>query len=117
MNRINKEECMSAEVIPFRRKRPTKREPYKRRSAEQQRKRDEFWRAVGERLQYARRMFGISEREAAAALFVTLRTYRKGERGQRHRENVVNYARTYCVTLDWLCGGAGPPPRFRLRAV
>jgi ribosome-binding protein aMBF1 (putative translation factor) len=81
-----------------------------------------YWRDFAQRLQIARKRLGISEPEAAAALRVTLRTYRKWERGQRHRENhlgVANFSQTLGVSIDWLVGGEewGSPPRFRLRCV
>ena len=48
-----------------------------------------FWTDVAERLKSTRHLLGISEDEAAAAMHVTLKTYRKWERAERHRDNVM----------------------------
>jgi transcriptional regulator with XRE-family HTH domain len=59
----------------------------------------EWYRALGERLQVARRNLGISDEDAAAAFNVTIRTYRKWEAGGRPRsdryEGAANFVRTY----------------------
>jgi hypothetical protein len=56
------------------------------------------------------------------ALLITLRTYRKWERGELHQQNhygIFNFCETYGVAYEWLFGGIkhGDPPRFRLRLV
>lgn len=75
---------MSAQIIPLRKvaKRPARRGPYKKRSPERQKHRDEFYRAFAERLRFARAQLGISEQEAAYAFGVTVRTYRGYEAGK-----------------------------------
>ena len=81
-----------------------------------------FWTDVAERLKSTRHLLGISEDEAAAAMLVTLKTYRKWERAERHRDNVMGvlaFCEKYGVSYGWLFAGSdyAPPPRFRLRLV
>jgi transcriptional regulator with XRE-family HTH domain len=81
-----------------------------------------FWIGVGARLKLTRHLLNISEQEAADALLVTLRTYRKWECGELHQQNhygIFNFCETYGVACEWLFGGIkhGDPPRFRLRLV
>ena len=71
-----------------------------------------YWRDFAERLRRSRVLRGISEKEAAAALGVSVKTYRKWETGQRHRDNisgVSNFASTFDVSLNWLIAGIGTP--------
>ena len=53
-----------------------------------------FYRAIGERLRLTRKILGISEREAAGAAGVTVKTYRKWESGARQRSG---------FPVEWLC--------------
>jgi transcriptional regulator with XRE-family HTH domain len=82
-----------------------------------------FWADVAERLKLTRHLLGISEDEAAAAMHVSMRTYRKWERAERHRDNVMGvlaFCEKYGVSYGWLFGGdsyPAPRPRFRLRLV
>jgi transcriptional regulator with XRE-family HTH domain len=81
-----------------------------------------FWADVAGRLKQARHLLNISEEEAAAAMWVTLRTYRKWERAERHQSNVfgvIHFAEKYGFSYGWLFAGPeyDPPPRFRLRLV
>jgi transcriptional regulator with XRE-family HTH domain len=46
-----------------------------------------FWIDVGRRLKLTRHLLNISEQEAADALLVTLRTYRKWECRELHQQN------------------------------
>ena len=55
-------------------------------------------------------------------MLITPRTYRKWERGERHRDNVTGvlaFCERYGVSYGWLFAGPdyAPPPRFRLRLV
>ena len=83
----------------------------------------QFWAGVAERLKRARHLLNISEAEAAAAMFITVKTYRKWERGERHQQNhdgVFNFCNRDKVEYGWLFGGdqyPAPPPRFKLRLV
>jgi hypothetical protein len=75
---------------------------------------------VAQRLKLTRHLLGISEDEAAAAMLITLRTYRRWERGEPHRDNVMGVlavCEKYGVSYGWLFAGPeyAPPPRFRLR--
>jgi transcriptional regulator with XRE-family HTH domain len=65
------------------------------------------WRAHGHRLRVIRAALGLTEREAAAAHGVTLRTYRRWEAGARPRHVGVAFAERYDVSLDWLVLGKG----------
>jgi hypothetical protein len=79
-----------------------------------------FWVEVAARLRYTRTVLHIAEQDAAAAMRLPLKTYRKWEAGQNHMENragVANFVRTYGVTLDWLLLGVGDAPRPKLRVV
>jgi transcriptional regulator with XRE-family HTH domain len=82
---------------------------------------DYYYRAFGQRLQYARSQRGISEEDAAYALDVTVRKYRAYEAGKRSfvcHDGFVDFAHTFGISLEWLLGRKGAePPRFRLRAV
>jgi transcriptional regulator with XRE-family HTH domain len=86
-------------------------------------KNKQFWAGVAERLKLVRYLLNLSESEAAAAMLVTLKTYRKWERGERHQDNmpgVIHYAEKYNFSYGWLFAGPpypGEPPRFRLRLV
>lgn len=71
-----------------------------------------WWRTdFAHRLRLLREVLHISEQEAAAALFVSVRTYRRYERAERIRNNhfgVMNLAKVFGVSLDWLIAGEGP---------
>jgi hypothetical protein len=61
-------------------------------------------------------------RGICVALPSRLRTYRRWERGERHRDNlygVFKFCENYGLDYAWLFGGLehGDPPRFRLRLV
>ena len=82
----------------------------------------QFWAPVAERLKLTRHLLGISEQQAADALLITLRTYRKWERNEPHRNNhagVFNFGDRYGLEYCWLLFGPehGQPPRFRPRLV
>jgi len=71
-----------------------------------------YWRDFAERLRRSRVLRGISEKKAAAALCVSVKTYRKWETGQRHRDNhygISNFASTFGISLNWLIAGIGTP--------
>jgi transcriptional regulator with XRE-family HTH domain len=81
-----------------------------------------FWLDVAARLKLTRHLLNISEAEAAAAMYVSLRTYRRWERAEPHRDNVIGvlaFCEKYGVSYGWLFAGPdyAPPPRFRLRLV
>jgi transcriptional regulator with XRE-family HTH domain len=81
---------------------------------------NEFWRGFGQRLRIARVSAGKSESEAAAALEMTVRTYRRWESGlpgRGHQLSIPRFAEACDVTLVWLFCGGGPGPRTRLRLV
>lgn len=78
--------------------------------------------AFTQRIKRVRKLLGISEREAARAWQITLRTYRRWEGGKpipRMDARLFNFVETYGIDIDWLVGGDeyGSPPRFRLRRV
>jgi transcriptional regulator with XRE-family HTH domain len=65
------------------------------------------WRAVYRRLPITRLVLGITEREAAAAAGVSLRTYRKWEAGHDRPTDtgILAFAFAYDVSLHWLVDG------------
>lgn len=68
---------------------------------------------VSDRLRQAREAAGFDNaREAAAALGLTYSTYAGHENGSRgpRREQLLQYARKFKVSTDWLLTGKGPPP-------
>jgi transcriptional regulator with XRE-family HTH domain len=67
------------------------------------------WREQGHRLHVVRVVLDITEQEAAEICGVTLRTYRRYERGAKHKSvrPVRNFARHYGVSLGWLFDGEG----------
>jgi transcriptional regulator with XRE-family HTH domain len=82
----------------------------------------QFWADVGERLKLARHLLNITEQEAADAMLVTLRTYRRWERGDLHRDHlygVFHYCEVHDVDYAWLFGDLkhSEAPRFKLRLV
>jgi transcriptional regulator with XRE-family HTH domain len=82
----------------------------------------QFWADVGERLKFARHLLNITEQEAADAMLVTLRTYRRWERGDLHQDNlygVFHYCEVHDVDYAWLFGDLkhSEPPRYKLRLV
>jgi hypothetical protein len=121
---------MSAEVIQLNEHRPKPRgsKPRHKRYVgspqwhEQRRLAAEWRQAFAERLKFAREQLDITEKAAAAAFQITVRTYRKYEAGRRpFRSNHFgfwNFCKFYDVDMTWLIGGKnGTPPRFSLRAV
>lgn len=68
---------------------------------------------VSDRLRQAREAAGFDNaREAANALGLTYSTYAGHENGSRgpRREQLLQYARKFKVSTDWLLTGKGPPP-------
>jgi hypothetical protein len=64
------------------------------------------WQMVGHRLRLTRLALDISERTAAAAFNVTLRTYRRYEQGRCWRgDGCLDFAELYDISLDWLIRG------------
>jgi hypothetical protein len=79
-----------------------------------------FWVEVAPRFRYTRKVLHIAEQDAAAAMRMSLKTYRRWETGENHAENrrgVFNFAKTYGTTFDWLLWGVGDAPRPKLRVV
>jgi transcriptional regulator with XRE-family HTH domain len=75
------------------------------------------WPEIGRRYRIARLTLGLTEKEAADAYGVTLRTYRKWEAGGRQTNRsdyVVRFAEKYDVSLDWLMVGDGSNVRRHL---
>ena len=70
-----------------------------------------FYQQSGERMRMMRKLLGISEREAAEALGVTVRTYRKWETGKETRglqyRRLDEYCDAYGVRFSWLACGEG----------
>jgi DNA-binding XRE family transcriptional regulator len=110
-------------VIPFRPLKITTRKPrlHKRLFHSRQRYHYEWHQRFGRRLKYVRARLGVSEAQAAELFGVTLKTYRRYERGLTHRDNTegtIAFALTYGLSMDWFLGCPGAlPPRVRLRAV
>jgi transcriptional regulator with XRE-family HTH domain len=67
------------------------------------------WRDQGHRLRVARIVLDVTEQEAAEVCGVTLRTYRRYERGARRKNirPVRNFARHYGVSIGWVLDGEG----------
>ena len=63
------------------------------------------WCAVGHRIRVTRVMLGLTEEQAAAGFGVTLRTYRRYEAGRSAENRIVDFARHYDVSFDWLIDG------------
>jgi len=64
------------------------------------------WAASGHRLRVTRLALGISEKDAASAYGVTLKTYRKYENGGQQRgQAFLDFAEKYDISLNWLVGG------------
>ena len=63
------------------------------------------WRAIGQRFRLARLACGGTEKEAANAYGVTVRTYRKYENGQPLRNDFLGFVEKYDVSVDWLIYG------------
>lgn len=69
--------------------------------------------SVSDRLRQAREAAGYENaREAANSLGLTYSTYAGHENGSRgpKREQLMQYARKFKVSTDWLLTGKGPPP-------
>jgi transcriptional regulator with XRE-family HTH domain len=86
-------------------------------SAEKQ-ERIDFFRGFGARFREARLARGLSEREAADAIGITVRRLRRLESGQPFRGNhstLATLARRFDIDLAWLFEGTGVPcpPRSR----
>jgi DNA-binding XRE family transcriptional regulator len=60
--------------------------------------RETFYMALGERLRLTRKTLGISEQEAAEAAGVSVRTYRKWEKGATAHCDFWTSATNGCVT-------------------
>jgi transcriptional regulator with XRE-family HTH domain len=76
-------------------------------------------RAFGRRLKIARSALGLTERKAAEAAQVSLKTWRNWEEGEPLRSsrpliNFANAAATRHVSLDWLFWG-GTPEKIKAR--
>jgi transcriptional regulator with XRE-family HTH domain len=100
---------MTAQIIPLRKVAKSRRPrgPYRKPSPERQKRRDDYYRAFGERLKYARAQLGITEEETAAVFDVTVRTYRGYEAGKRPficYKGFEDFADTFGVSLRWLVG-------------
>jgi transcriptional regulator with XRE-family HTH domain len=67
------------------------------------------WRDRGHRLRVVRIVLDVAEQEAADVCGVTLRTYRRYERGAKQKSirPIMNFARHYGVSLGWLFDGEG----------
>jgi transcriptional regulator with XRE-family HTH domain len=67
------------------------------------------WNLYAHRLRVIRIVLGLSEKDAAVAHGVTLRTYRKWEAGaeQRSPTPMLNFASRHNVSIDWLVIGEG----------
>lgn len=68
------------------------------------------WRGYGRRLRLARLTLGVTEGEAAAALGITLQTYRRWEARRWPPVSagpVLAFAEIYNVSIDWLICGEG----------
>jgi transcriptional regulator with XRE-family HTH domain len=63
------------------------------------------WRAIGQRFRLTRLACGGTEKEAADAYGVTVRTYRKYENGQPLRNDFLGFVEKYDVSVDWLIYG------------
>jgi transcriptional regulator with XRE-family HTH domain len=63
------------------------------------------WRAIGQRFRLTRLALGITEKEAADAYGVTVRTYRKYEDGRPQRNDFLGFVEKYDVSIDWLILG------------
>jgi transcriptional regulator with XRE-family HTH domain len=71
-----------------------------------------FYRELGERLRVMRRTLGISEWEAADAAGVTIRTYRKWEKGGLIKgalgsDPLTIFCDEFDVSYNWLLAGKG----------
>jgi hypothetical protein len=70
----------------------------------------EWFRKFGDRLRVTRLALGITDVEAAAACLITLRAYRRRERGlpfHGFHFGFLSFAKKYDVNLDWLVAGRG----------
>jgi hypothetical protein len=81
--------------------------------------RDPLWyrTALAHRLRLLREALKNSEQEAAKAMGVAVRTYRRYERAERTQPNhfgFKDFAETYGVSLNWLMGCGGPVLRNTL---
>jgi transcriptional regulator with XRE-family HTH domain len=67
------------------------------------------WRDQGHRLHVVRIVLDVTEQEAADVCGVTLRTYRRYEKGAKLKSlrPIRNFARHYGVSLNWLFDGEG----------
>jgi transcriptional regulator with XRE-family HTH domain len=63
------------------------------------------WRAIGQRFRLTRLACGGTEKEAADAYGVTVRTYRKYENGQPLRNDFLGFVEKYDVSVNWLLAG------------
>jgi transcriptional regulator with XRE-family HTH domain len=69
-----------------------------------------FHRELGERLRTVRQVLNLTERDAANAAGVTVKTWRKWEGGGLTRGHrwVASFTTRYDISLDWLYAGKGP---------
>ena len=70
----------------------------------------EWWVAFGHRFRLTREALGLTEQEAAEAYGVSLRAYRRLEKGAMQRgrlEKLSCFARKYSVSYRWLLEGKG----------
>jgi len=68
-----------------------------------------IWQAIGERLRIARIALDLTEKEAAEAFGVTVRSYRRYEAGDAkfRGERWLRFCRRYKISTDWLICGDG----------
>src|SRR5690242_20697757 len=68
------------------------------------------WPAVGHRMRVTRLALGLSEQQAADGYGITLRTYRRWEKGHRQTQcaaPLCKFCLKYDVSMDWLICGDG----------
>jgi DNA-binding transcriptional regulator YiaG len=113
-------------IARCRRSRRSKRKTIEEKAAAKTRRaemKNMFYSEVGARLRVCRELLGISQQEAAAAFYVSLRTYRRWEKGGVQSgttcRGLMNFCDTFNVLPEWLLGGPkhGSPPRFKPRLV
>jgi transcriptional regulator with XRE-family HTH domain len=79
-----------------------------------------FYQGFGGRIRTARIASGLSVREAADAVGVSVRRFRQFESGQPFRGGhfaLATFARKFGVDLEWLFGAPGPGHRPRLKLI
>lgn len=71
----------------------------------------DFYRGFGARIRAARLATGLTEREAAEAIGVTVKRVRQFESGEPFRGgqyHLAKFMRQFEIDPDWLYGGGGP---------